>query len=91
MDGKIYSDRSKSCDSFNDFVDKSSSRESSPLIDEPSGIPTVTITAANLTSGTKNLMMTEIKTEGLDKVEINQAVTKVLKGYNWLLVPTPTK
>lgn len=27
----------------------------------------------------------------LDKSEINDAVTKVLKGYDWTLVPTATK
>ncbi|KAK6630822.1 hypothetical protein RUM44_002992 [Polyplax serrata] len=61
----------------------------------PRELPVVTITVANMTgipgqTGTPKCL-TEAKRPLLGKAEINEAVTKVLQGYNWSLVPSPTK
>lgn len=52
----------------------------------------VTATAAQLTaSATSTSSGGAAPSPQLDKSEINDAVTKVLKGYDWTLVPTATK
>lgn len=55
----------------------------------PSGKPVVTITAsaaASVTAAAK-AAMNKLK----DNVQIDDAVSKVLKGYDWTLVPVPVK
>ncbi|KAL0271008.1 UNVERIFIED_CONTAM: hypothetical protein PYX00_008253 [Menopon gallinae] len=60
-------------------------------------LPVVTITAANSTLLAGNPTPAacagkqESKASVLEKAEINEAVTKVLQGYNWSLVPSPTR
>lgn len=52
--------------------------------------PKVTITAsaaASVTAAAKAAMNKALK----DNVEINDAVSKVLDGYDWTLVPVPAK
>lgn len=56
----------------------------------PSGKPVVTITAsaaASVTAAAKAAMNKALK----DNVQINDAVSKVLQGYDWTLVPVPVK
>ncbi|EEB17536.1 hypothetical protein Phum_PHUM470910 [Pediculus humanus corporis] len=55
-------------------------------------LPVVKITAANIIgNGNACKGSGEIKGSILEKAEINEAVSKVLQGYNWSLVPSPTK
>lgn len=85
MDKKIYEEN---CDSLSG----TSSRESSPKIPD-SNLPVMTIRAASLTSSTTYSFnpMSEVKDDSLNKAQILNAVTKVLSGYDWMLVPPPTK
>lgn len=56
----------------------------------PSGKPVVTITAsaaASVTAAAKAAMNNTFK----DNEQINDAVSKVLGGYDWTLVPVPAK
>jgi len=56
----------------------------------PSGKPVVTITAsaaASVTAAAKAAMSNALK----DNEQINDAVSKVLGGYDWTLVPVPAK
>lgn len=56
----------------------------------PSGKPVVTITAsaaASVTAAAKAAMNKALE----DNVQINDAVSKVLQGYDWTLVPVPVK
>ncbi|XP_025204506.1 transcription factor Sox-9-B-like isoform X1 [Melanaphis sacchari] len=56
----------------------------------PSGKPVVTITAsaaASVTAAAKAAMNNALK----DNEQINDAVSKVLGGYDWTLVPVPAK
>lgn len=56
----------------------------------PSGKPVVKITAsaaASVTAAAKAAMNKALK----DNVQINDAVSKVLQGYDWTLVPVAVK
>jgi len=56
----------------------------------PSGKPVVTITAsaaASVTAAAKAAMNKELK----NNAQIDDAVSKVLQGYDWTLVPVPDK
>lgn len=95
MDEKLFAD--KNCDNLETVSyltdGKSASRAPSPKMNE---LPVVTITAANSTllagnPATACAGKQESKPSILEKAEINEAVTKVLQGYNWSLVPSPTK
>lgn len=59
-------------------------------------------TASNVTMTTSNSVLnyksvtpagvpTAVNIAEIDKTEINEAVTKVLEGYDWTLVPIATK
>lgn len=98
MEERLYVE-GKTCDSSEHLKNymmerKSSSREGSPNV-STSGLPVVTITAANLTGMSAGpgacKSLADTKGSLLEKAEINEAVTKVLQGYNWSLVPSPTK
>jgi hypothetical protein len=47
--------------------------------------------AAAISGDRASLIGTSAATSDGDKTEINEAVTKVLEGYDWTLVPIATK